>query len=40
MSNPILLPRYTFGVGDRFAHEAEAQVEGYLHDAPPRPAST
>src|ERR1035437_7826639 len=22
----ILLPRYTFGVGDRFAHQAEAQL--------------
>jgi hypothetical protein len=26
MSNTILLPKYTFGVGDRFAHEAEAQL--------------
>lgn len=26
MSKPVLLPKYTFGVGDRFGHEAEAQL--------------
>lgn len=30
MSNPILLPRYTFGVGDRFAHQAEAQLKACM----------
>jgi len=30
MSNTILLPKYTFGVGDRFAHEAEAQLMACL----------
>ncbi len=30
MSNPILLPKYTFGVGDRFAHEAEAQLKACM----------
>jgi len=30
MSNPIVLPRYTFGVGDRFAHEAEAQLKACM----------
>ncbi len=27
---PIFLPRYTFGVGDRFAHEAEAQLKACM----------
>ncbi len=30
MSNPILLPKYTFGVGDRFAHQAEAQLKACM----------
>jgi len=30
MSNPILLPKYTFGVGDRFAHQAEAQLKACI----------
>jgi len=30
MSNPILLPKYTFGVGDRFGHEAEAQLKACM----------
>jgi len=30
MSNPILLPKYTFGVGDRFAHSAEAQLKACM----------
>jgi hypothetical protein len=30
MSNPILLPKNTFGVGDRFAHEAEAQLKACM----------
>jgi len=30
MSNPILLPKYTFGVGDRFAHGAEAQLKACM----------
>jgi tagaturonate epimerase len=30
MSKPILLPKYTFGVGDRFAHEAEAQLKACM----------
>ncbi len=27
---PILLPKYTFGVGDRFAHQAEAQLKACM----------
>jgi tagaturonate epimerase len=30
MSDPILLPKYTFGVGDRFAHQAEAQLKACM----------
>jgi tagaturonate epimerase len=30
MSNPILLPKYTLGVGDRFAHSAEAQLKACM----------
>jgi hypothetical protein len=30
MSHPILLPKYTFGVGDRFAHQAEAQLKACM----------
>jgi hypothetical protein len=30
MSNPIVLPKYTFGVGDRFAHQAEAQLKACM----------
>ncbi len=30
MSNPVLLPKYTFGVGDRFAHQAEAQLKACM----------
>src|ERR1700733_5638134 len=30
MSNTIILPKYTFGVGDRFAHEAEAQLKACM----------
>jgi hypothetical protein len=30
MSNPILLPKYTFGVGDRFAHQAESQLKACM----------
>jgi hypothetical protein len=30
MSNPIVLPKYTFGVGDRFAHDADAQLKACM----------
>jgi hypothetical protein len=30
MNNPIFLPKYTFGVGDRFAHQAEAQLKACM----------
>ena len=30
MSNLTVLPKYTFGVGDRFAHEAEAQLKACM----------
>jgi tagaturonate epimerase len=30
MSTPILLPKCTFGVGDRFAHQAEAQLKACM----------
>jgi len=33
MSNPILLPKYTFGVGDRFGHQAEAQLKACMKAA-------
>ena len=33
MSKPVVLPRFTFGVGDRFAHQAEAQLAACMKAA-------
>src|SRR3954453_18369654 len=30
MANPITLPKYSVGVGDRFAHEAKAQLQAFV----------
>lgn len=30
MANPITLPKYSVGVGDRFAHEAKAQLQAFI----------
>jgi len=30
MANPIKLPKYSVGVGDRFAHEAKAQLQAFI----------
>ena len=33
MANPITLPKYSVGVGDRFAHEAKAQLQAFIKAA-------
>src|SRR5947209_2520474 len=33
MANPITLPKYSVGVGDRFAHEAKAQLQACVKAA-------
>ena len=33
MANPITLPKYSVGVGDRFAHEAKAQLQAFVSAA-------
>jgi hypothetical protein len=33
MSKPVVLPKYTFGVGDRFAHQAEPQLQACMKAA-------
>src|SRR6476469_3504791 len=33
MSNSLLLERYSFGVGDRFAHQAGAQLQACMQAA-------
>jgi hypothetical protein len=30
MTNPVQLPKYSLGVGDRFAHQARAQLQAFL----------
>jgi hypothetical protein len=33
MSDPVLLPKYSVGVGDRFAHQAKAQLQACIQAA-------